>query len=145
MSLAEDVYVDDAIHPIDMVETLAAHHAWEFDRVADDQIAMAVQGLWRNYSVTLAWSGVDETLRLICTFEMEPPANRMGQLYDVLNRCNDMVWTGAFTYWEEQKLMVWRYGLLLSGGQYANPDQIDKLISSAVMAASTAAGDAGIQ
>jgi hypothetical protein len=59
----------------------------------------------------------------------------MGQLYDVLNRCNDMVWTGAFTYWEEQKLMVWRYGLLLSGGQYANPDQIDKLISSAVMAA----------
>jgi hypothetical protein len=135
MSLVEDFLSTDDLHPIDIVETLAEHHDWEFDRVTDDQIAMAVEGQWRTYSLTLAWSPQDETLRLICTFEMEPPANRMGQLYDVLNRCNDMVWTGAFTYWEEQKLMVWRYGLLLSGGQFANPDQIDTLISSAVMAA----------
>ena len=135
MSLVEDFLSNDDLHPIDIVETLAEHHDWEFDRVTDDQIAMAVEGQWRTYSLTLAWSPQDETLRLICTFEMEPPANRMGQLYDVLNRCNDMVWTGAFTYWEEQKLMVWRYGLLLSGGQFANPDQIDTLISSAVMAA----------
>jgi hypothetical protein len=65
---------------------------------------------------------------------MEPPENRVGELYDVLNRCNDMVWTGAFTWWAEQKLMVWRYGLLLSGGQIAGPEQIDRLIASAVMA-----------
>jgi hypothetical protein len=45
-----------------------------------------------------------------------------------------MVWTGAFTWWSEQKLMVWRYGLLLSGGQMASPEQIDELIASAVMA-----------
>ncbi|MES2844932.1 MAG: YbjN domain-containing protein [Pseudomonadota bacterium] len=135
MSLSEDFLTADDLHPIDIVETLAEHHAWEFDRVTEDQIAMAVEGQWRTYSLTLAWSPQDETLRLICTFEMEPPEGRMGQLYDVLNRCNDMVWTGAFTFWEEQKLMVWRYGLLLSGGQYANPEQIDTLIANAVMAA----------
>jgi hypothetical protein len=45
-----------------------------------------------------------------------------------------MVWTGAFTWWEEQKLMVWRYGLVLSGGLVAGPEQIDRLIASAVMA-----------
>lgn len=132
MSLAEDVYVDDAIHPIDMVETLAAHHAWEFDRVADDQIAMAVEGLWRNYSVTLAWSGVDETLRLICTFEMEPPEERMDALHEVLNLTNDMVWSGGFTYWAAQRLMVWRYGLMLTGGQMAAPEQIDTMIHNAL-------------
>ena len=95
---------------------------------------MAVEGQWRTYSLTLAWSPQDETLRLICTFEMEPPADKIAGLYDVLNRCNDMVWTGAFTWWAEQKLMVWRYGLLLAGGQMAGPEQIDKLIASAVMA-----------
>jgi hypothetical protein len=135
MSHLEDYLSTEDIHPIDIVETLAEHHAWEFDRVTDDQIAMAVEGQWRTYSLTLAWSAQDETLRLICTFEMEPPEGRMGELYDVLNRCNDMVWTGAFTYWTEQKLMVWRYGLLLSGGQIAGPEQIDRLIASAVMAA----------
>ncbi len=135
MSLSEDYLLADDLHPIDIVETYAEHHAWEFDRVTDDQIAMAIEGQWRTYSLTLAWSSSDETLRLICTFEMEPPAERMGELYDVLNRCNDMVWNGAFTYWGEQKLMVWRYGLVLAGGQIAVPEQIDRLISSAVMAA----------
>ncbi|WP_309663215.1 YbjN domain-containing protein [Tabrizicola sp.] len=135
MSLSEDFSSMDDLHPIDIVETLAEHHAWEFDRVTDDQIAMAVEGQWRTYSLTLAWSPQDETLRLICTFEMEPPEDKLSELYDVLNRCNDMVWTGAFTYWLEQKLMVWRYGLLLSGGQIAGPEQIDRLIASAVMAA----------
>ena len=134
MSLAAEFGLENEIHPIDIVETLAEHHAWEFDRVTEDQIAMAVKGQWRTYSLTLAWAPSDETLRLICTFEMEPPEARMGELYDVLNRCNDMVWTGAFTYWTEQKLMVWRYGLVLAGGQIAGPEQIDRLISSAVMA-----------
>ena len=135
MSLSETYLSSDEIHPIDIVETLAEHHAWEFDRVTDDQIAMAVEGQWRTYSLTLAWSPQDETLRLICTFEMEPPLHRMPELHELLNSCNDMVWTGAFTYWAEQKLMVWRYGLLLSGGQTATAEQVDRLIASAVAAA----------
>lgn len=134
MSLSEDFLHSEDIHPIDIVETLAEHHEWEFDRVTDDQIAMAVEGQWRTYSLTLAWSPQDETLRLICTFEMEPPANRMAELYDVLNRTNDMVWNGAFTYWAEQRMMVWRYGLVLTGGQMAGPEQIDRMIGAAVMA-----------
>ena len=135
MSLSEDFRSSDDLHPIDIVETLAQSHAWEFDRVTDDQIAMAVEGQWRTYSLTLAWSSSDETLRLICTFEMEPPEDKLAALHDVLNRCNDMVWTGAFTWWAEQKLMVWRYGLCLAGGQMVGPEQIDRLISAAVMAA----------
>lgn len=134
MSLSEDYMMADDLHPLDMVESLAAHHAWEFDRVTDDQIAMAVEGQWRNYALTLAWSAQDETLRLICTFEMEPPKARMPELYELINRCNDTVWTGAFTWWDEQKLMVWRYGLCLAGNQIASPEQIDRLISSAVQA-----------
>jgi hypothetical protein len=134
MSIIEDVYDGDELHPIDMVETLAEHHAWEFDRVTDDQIAMAFEGQWRTYALTLAWNAQDETLRLICTFEMQPPADKLPALYDVMNRCNDRVWAGAFTWWAEQKLMVWRYGLLLSGGQMASAEQIDEVIDAAVTA-----------
>ena len=132
MSATEHFIDSEDLHPIDIVETIAEHHAWEFDRVADDQIAMAVEGQWRTYSITLAWSAYDETLRLICTFEMEPPEDSLPRLYDALNRTNDMCWTGAFTYWHEQRLMVYRYGLALNGGQIVSPQQIDQLISSAV-------------
>ena len=134
MALSEPFFEED-IHPIDIVESLAAHHEWDFDRIADDQIAMAVEGQWRTYSITLAWSGYDETLRMVCTFEMEPPEEKLPALYEALNAVNDQCWAGSFTYWAEQKLMVYRYGLLLAGGQMASPDQINTLISAAVMSA----------
>ena len=130
----QDIQNED-IHPIDIVENLAEHHSWDFDRVADDQIAMSVEGQWRTYSITLAWSEQDETLRLICTFEMEPPEDKLPNLYDVLNRANDICWTGAFTYWHSQRLMVYRYGLVLAGGQIAGSEQLDTMINSAVKAA----------
>ncbi len=134
MALSEH-YLEDDIHPIDIVENIAAYHDWDFDRIGQDQIAMAVEGQWRTYSITLAWSSYDETLRLICTFEMEPPEPRLPQLYEALNLVNDQCWAGAFSFWAAQKLMVWRYGLVLSGEQVASPEQIDTLISAAVMSA----------
>ncbi|MFV0335499.1 MAG: YbjN domain-containing protein [Tropicimonas sp.] len=134
MSLSEEFLADD-LHPIDIVETLAENNAWDFDRIAEDQIAMAVEGQWRTYSVTLAWSAFDETLRLICTFEMEPPEDRLPKLYEALNAVNDACWAGAFTYWRDQQLMTYRYGLVLGGGQVPHPEQIDRLIGTAVMAA----------
>ena len=133
MALSEQFLTDD-LHPIDIVESLAAHNDWQFDRVGDDQIAMAVEGQWRTYSITLAWSAYDETLRMVCTFEMDPPNEKLPVLYEALNEVNDQCWTGAFTYWSEQKLMVYRYGLLMSGGQVASPEQIDAVITAAVLA-----------
>ncbi len=134
MALSEH-YLEDDIHPIDIVEHLAAHHEWDFDRISDEQIAMAVEGQWRTYSLTLAWSAFDETLRLVCTFEMEPPEDKLPGLYALLNDVNDQCWAGSFTYWAEQKMMVYRYGLVLAGGQDASPDQIDTMIRAAVLSA----------
>ncbi|MEL6531918.1 MAG: YbjN domain-containing protein [Pseudomonadota bacterium] len=134
MSSSEQYFDTDELHPIDIVETLATHHDWDFDRIADDQIAMAIEGQWRTYSVTLAWSGYDETLRMICTFEMEPPEGAMPALYETLNLTNDKCWAGAFSYWHEQKLMVYRYGLVLAGEQLASPEQIACMVETAVLA-----------
>ncbi len=134
MSLSDQFLTED-IHPIDIVEHIAEHHDWDFDRVADDQIAMAVEGQWRTYSITLAWSHFDQTLRLICTFEMEPPKDRIPLIYETLNHTNDNCWAGAFTFWEAQQLMVYRYGLVLAGSQGASPEQVDMMIATAVTAA----------
>ena len=135
MAQSEHYLDTEDLHPIDIVETIAAHHDWEFDRVADDQIAMAIEGQWRTYSVTLAWSGFDETLRLICTFDMDPPEAAMPKLHELLNLVNDRCWAGAFSYWGAQTLMVWRYGLVLAGEQVASPDQIGCMVETAIVAA----------
>ncbi|TQM92819.1 YbjN domain-containing protein [Roseinatronobacter monicus] len=135
MSAAEFYLSSDSLHPIDMVETLAEHHAWDFDRMNEDQIAMAVEGQWRTYSISLALAPRDNMLRLVCTFEMDPPEGAMPAIYETISRANDMVWSGAFSFWETQRLMVWRYGLLLAEDQPADMEQIERMITAALMAA----------
>ena len=134
MALSEQ-YLEEDIHPIDIVEHIAEHHEWTFDRIADDQIAMAIEGQWKTYSLTLAWAGYEEMLKMFCSFEMDPPSDRMPQLFEVLNAVNDQCWAGGCTYWTEQNMMIYRYGLVLAGGQVASPDQIDTMINAAIMSA----------
>ena len=97
MALSEQ-YLTDELHPIDIVENIAQFNDWDFDRVTDDQIAMAVEGQW-------------------------------------LNAVNDQCWAGCFSYWEEQRLMVYKYGLMLAGGNIASAEQIDTMITAAVLSA----------
>jgi hypothetical protein len=52
-----------------------------------------------------------------------------------MNKVNDQCWAGSFSYWDEAKLMVYKYGLILSGGNVASADQIDTMINAAVMSA----------
>ena len=122
------------LHPIDLVETVAERHDWAFDRIDDDQIAMVVEGRWRSYSVTLAWSAIDETLRLICCFELDPPEESRPRLWELLNMVNDECWAGNFTYWTSQKLMVYRYGLVLAGGARAETAQINHMVAESILA-----------
>ncbi|TBN41127.1 diacylglyceryl transferase [Paracoccus subflavus] len=133
MARTEAVFPHDGIHPIDIVEAVAAHHDWDFDRLADDQIAMTIQGQWRSYSLTLAWSAQEAVLRLICSFELDPPADRLPLIYETLNLANDQVWDGGFAFWSRQRLMVWRYGLVLAGDAVASTEQVDRMIANALI------------
>ena len=133
MGIVERDFDCEELHPIDIVETLAEQRSWDFDRIADDQIAMAIEGSWRTYSVTLAWSARDETLRLICAFDLAPPARRVSAMHTVMSLANDKCWTGAFVLWREQKLMGYRYSLNLAGGAIATSAQINDIVRAAVM------------
>ncbi|MEN8708405.1 MAG: YbjN domain-containing protein [Paracoccaceae bacterium] len=130
-----DTLLEDEQHPIDLIESIAENQDWEFDRVGEDQIAMAVEGAWRTYSITVAWCEFDQTLRLIATYDLDAPKDRNGAVYELLNLVNDQCWAGAFTYWESQGLMTYRYGLVLPDGQFPTPCQIDTMITVAVRAA----------
>ncbi len=129
MDAVEEFLETDDLHPIDLVENLAALNAWDFDRVADDQIAMIIEGGWRNYALSLVWSEYDEILKLVCTFDLDPPKETLPQLHVALDLANDRSWSGAFTLWPEEKSMVFRYGLNLSGGAFATGAQIDSMVN----------------
>ena len=134
MDTLEHYLTAEDADPIDIVESLASHRAWDFDRVADNQIAMGIEGTWQTYSLSLAWSPFDETLRLVCTFEMDLSGGRRARMLEVIDGANDCLWSGGFTSWPEQNMIVFRYGLNLAGGASATGAQIDEMIAAAVEA-----------
>lgn len=132
MAAVEQSFHSDDLDPIDLVESLAEFREWDFDRVADDQIAMAVEGQWRTYSISLAWSAQDETLRLICSFELNAPQERRAELTRALLGANERIWTGGFSHWPDDGVMVYRYALSLAGGATATAGQVDAMLRAAV-------------
>ena len=134
MDIVERLFETEDVDPIDIVETLAEHYDWDFDRITEDQIAMAIEGSWRTYGVTLSWRSFDETLRLICSFEMNPPEEKIHYLLEALNLANNKIWNGTFVFAKKQRLMIFRYGMNLAGGARASANQIDSIVDKAIIA-----------
>ncbi|MFS4439615.1 YbjN domain-containing protein [Paracoccaceae bacterium GXU_MW_L88] len=133
MALSEQFDPFD-IDPINVAEDLAISQSWDFDRLGDEQIALTVTGDWRDYEISLVWSAREEMLRLVATFDLRVEEERVDALYKMMGLANDKCWAGAFTYWPEQELMLFRYGLFLSGGATAGPEQIASMLANARVA-----------
>lgn len=124
--------VDFDPSPIDLIEDCAERYCWDVDRMGEDQIAMAVDGAWRSYSISLAWFEPDETLRMVCTYDQDVEADNLNELYRTIEAANDRLWTGSFNYWREQRLIAFRYGLNLRGGAAATFEQMEAMLRAAV-------------
>jgi len=121
-----------SINPIDVVEEIARDRSWDHDRIDEDQITLTVEGEWgKDYSLTLATHS-DGTLRLICAYELLAGECDTGEFYRCLNLVNDQCWAGKFTYWSEENLMVFSYGLILADNQVVEEAQIERILSAAI-------------
>ena len=131
MTIAESFLDGSDYHPIDLVESLATRHEWHFARHDDNQIDLTLEGNWRIYVISMAWSGSEDMLKLVCCFDLGTTSERMPGILDTINRANDLCWTGAFTYSLELKQMVYRYGLVLGDEATLSTGQVERLLSSA--------------
>ena len=127
----------DEVGPIDIVEILAKHHDWDFDRLTEDQIAMKIEGSWRIYSVSLSWTSFEESLRLTCSFDMSVPNEKVTKLMELFNLVNTKCWAGSFVFSQDLSLMIFRYGLNLAGHASASALQINSMVETAISVCET--------
>ena len=103
---------NDETDPLEIVENLAEKRDWEFNRIGDDHVAIVIEGLWRNYFMSLSKSHMaDGMIKLVCTFELIAKEKYSDKLYEVLNLINQEVWIGSFSYCQEKELIMFRYGV----------------------------------
>ncbi|MGI9462734.1 MAG: YbjN domain-containing protein, partial [Aestuariivirgaceae bacterium] len=114
------------------VEELAASHNWFVERAADDEINMVVEGTWSDLHICLNWRDDIEGLHMACTFDLKVPEPRREEVRRVTALINEQLYFGHFDIWPSEGTLMFRNGLLLTGGAQASNAQYEALISLAL-------------
>lgn len=121
-------------NPVDVIERIAARHAWMFERDEDDEISIAVSGKWCDYRVNFTWLQEMEALHLACTFDLKVPERRRTEIVQLIAKLNEQMWVGHFDVWTSENTVMFRHSILLSGGASPSPDHCEILMKIAVEA-----------
>ena len=120
------------IHPVDMIEHVAAHNSWEFERSSDDEINLTVAGVWTDYNISLSWMEDFEALHLACAFDMKVPEIRIAEMTRLLSLINEQLLIGHVDVWTKDGTLVFRQTLMLNGGAVPTGEQVECLMVSAL-------------
>lgn len=130
MSLLE-LELDRTIHPVDIIEHIAAISDWSFERQDADEISISVKGGWSDYHVSFNWMEEMESLHLACAFDLKVPEARRGEIKQLISLINEQLWIGHFDIWSKEGVVLFRNSHLLSGGAEVSPQQCEALLRSA--------------
>lgn len=133
MATVQSLFGDHA-NPLEIVEQLAASEDWCFDRSADDELNITVAGSWSDYHVCFNWHEELEGLHLACTFEAKVPSSKCDDVTKLMTRINEQLWLGHFDLWRKEGAILYRNGLMLTGGAEANQAQCETMLRLAIEA-----------
>ena len=131
MSL-ENFAIDGHGNPVDAVEQVADGREWAFERPAQDEIAIAREGSFADYSVSVQWMEAFEALHIACAFDLRIPKARMVEALRLLSLVNEQMLFGHFDLWSADGTVMFRHAIPLSGGAEVTQEQIEQLVENAV-------------
>ena len=129
-----DLKTERLSNPVDLIEFVADTNDWSFERSADDELAMAVEGKWTDYRISFAWMEEFEAVHLSCAFDLKIPDIRLNEVIKLIAHINGEVLLGHFDIWQNADIVIFRQSLLLSGGVEPTGRQVEVLLSSALEA-----------
>ncbi len=120
-------------NPLDLIETLAASHEWNFER-SNDELTMLIGGNWCDYQLSLTWMQDIEALHLASAFDLKIPDHRLAETQKLIALVNEQLWVGHFDLWTVEGMVMFRYALLLPGGVHATTEQCQAMINAGLEA-----------
>ena len=131
MATSSEALVRD-VNPVDMIEQVADFNKWSFERSTEDEIAILVQGIWTDYSVSFSWLQDFDALHIASAFDMRVPDKRRIETMRLLALVNEQMLFGHFDLWVDDGSVMFRHAMPLSGGAEANDQQIECLMQNAL-------------
>lgn len=121
-------------HPVDFIERVANGHNWLFERTAEDEISICVDGNRTEYEVSFYWLGDRDALHIACAFHIHVPEKQLDEMHRLLTQVNVQLVMGHFDYWQDANVIMYRQALQLADGLHPSDAQVELLLMNALEA-----------
>ena len=101
-------------NPIDLVENIFSSKSFEFERRANNEVVVEVQGKWNNMLLFFSWEENMRCLHLSCLMDIKSTIEDRSKIFELLALVNEDLWLGHFSYWTEQNMPVFKHSILLN-------------------------------
>jgi len=133
MSLLASI-IDSQNNPLAVVEDIATHHNWSFERSGEDEVTIVSRGDQTDYQLSFTWMTEIEALHLACAFDMKIPAPRRAEVQRLIAAVNEQLWIGHFDIWTHTGMIMYRQALVLPDGITASTAQCESMLVGAIQA-----------
>lgn len=119
--------------PIGLLEEFFFQFEWNYDRTSENEIAAEAEGRWCNYRLFAMWRQDLECLIISSIVDIKIPQDKRDSVGILLSAMNPKIWLGHFEVMPHDEVPTFRYNLILRGNPGATFEQIEEIITSAVM------------
>ena len=122
---------ESTLHPVDIIEHIAAINDWNFERQDTDEISISVRGSWSDYHLSFNWMEDLESLHIASAFDLKVPEPLRAEVKALISSVNEHLWIGHFDMWNHEGVVLFRNSHLLTGGAEVSAAQCEALLRSA--------------
>ncbi|MSP43933.1 MAG: hypothetical protein EXR08_11335 [Alphaproteobacteria bacterium] len=98
-------------NPLDVVEQVMTDRDWPYERESDVELTLIRGGQWTDFRLGVNYLTDCNALQLTLMFEARAPMHRQQEIFHLLALVNARNWLGHFDWWEEERAVMFRYGV----------------------------------
>ena len=103
----------DDHNPLDLIEDLAGHKSWYFERVNPYTLTLQMAGQRAKYDVQLEWQDEFHALQFSCFLNLPVKDEYKSMASDLLMQTNEGMWLGHFIIDAQTHQPTFRYAMML--------------------------------
>lgn len=126
---AEKLYKNN---PIDDIECLFAGRKQTAERRNNHEIVVEITGKWDNMLLFFAWEEQMNCLHISCLINLQPKDVALPSIFELLALLNEDLWVGYFSYWEEQKMPIFKHSIFIDPQEFNLLDKLTQVVNIAV-------------
>ncbi|MBX9621752.1 MAG: YbjN domain-containing protein [Alphaproteobacteria bacterium] len=118
--------------PISLLEELLFQLDWNYERLAESEIAAEIEGRWCSYRLFALWKEDLECFMFSSLIDLKIPHIKREAIEILLSMLNPKLLLGHFEVSPDDEVSAFRYTLTLRGNPGATLEQMEEIINAAI-------------